>query len=40
MKYRIKYLPDIVTDREEIKDYLSQYYEITAIYFIEKNYQS
>ena len=27
MKYRLKYLPDTVTDMEEIRDYLSQYYE-------------
>ena len=30
MKYRIKYLPDTVTDRDEIKEYLSQYYESTV----------
>ena len=28
--YRIKYLPDTVTDRANIKEYLSQYYESTA----------
>ena len=33
MKYRIKYLPDTVTDREEIRDYLSQYYESTVSKF-------
>ena len=30
MKYRIKYLPDAVTDRNEIKSYLSQFYKSTA----------
>ena len=30
MKYRVKYLPDTVTDREKIRDYLSQYYESTV----------
>ena len=30
MKFRIKYLPETVTDRNEIRDYLSQYYESTA----------
>ena len=30
MKYRIKYLPETVTDREEIRDYLSQYYASTV----------
>ena len=26
MKYKLKYLPDTVNDREAIKNYLSQYY--------------
>lgn len=30
MKYRIKYLPDTVTDRAEIRAYLAQYYESTV----------
>ena len=30
MKYRIRYLPDTVTDREAIKDYLSRYYAGTV----------
>ena len=30
MKYRIKYLPDTVIDREEIKTYLSQFYGSTV----------
>ena len=30
MKYSIRYLPDTVTDRDEIKEYLSQYYESTV----------
>ena len=30
MKYRIKYLPDTVKDRDEIREYLSQYYESTV----------
>ena len=30
MRYRIKYLPETITDREEIRDYLSQYYESTV----------
>ena len=34
MKYRIKYLPDTVTDREEIKTYLSQFYGSTVKKFI------
>ena len=30
MKYHIKYLPETVKDRDEIRDYLSQYYESTV----------
>ena len=30
MKYRIRYLPETVSDRNDIKAYLSQYYENTA----------
>jgi toxin ParE1/3/4 len=30
VKYKIKYLPETVTDREEIRDYLSQYYTSTV----------
>jgi len=30
MKYHLKYLPETVTDRAEIKDYLSQYYVSTV----------
>ena len=30
MKYRIKYLPDTVIDREEIKTYLSQFHGSTV----------
>jgi len=30
MKYRIQYLPETVTDREEIRAYLSLYYKSTA----------
>jgi len=30
MKYRIKYLPDTIVDRKEIKDYLAKYYESTV----------
>ena len=30
MKYRIKYLSDTITDRNDIKTYLSQFYESTA----------
>ena len=30
MKFRIKYLPDTVTDRDEIREYLSLYYESTV----------
>jgi len=33
MKYRIRYLPDTITDRDEIREYLSQYYESTAKQF-------
>jgi len=29
-KYRIRYLPETMTDRTRIKDYLSQYYESTV----------
>jgi len=29
-KYQIRYLPETVTDRAMIKDYLSQYYESTV----------
>ena len=35
MKYHIKYLPDTVTDREEIRDYLSQYFESTVRKFFD-----
>jgi len=35
MKYKIKYLPDVVTDRDEIKMYLSQYYESTVRNFFD-----
>ena len=30
MKYRIKFLPETVTDREEIRAYLSRYHEDTV----------
>ena len=30
MKYRIKYLPETVSDRDEIKNYLAQYHESTV----------
>ena len=30
MKYQVKYLPDTVTDREEIRKYLAQFYKNTA----------
>ena len=30
MKYKIKFLPETVTDREEIRAYLSQYYAGTV----------
>jgi len=30
MKYRLRYMEDTVTDREDIKAYLSQYYPGTA----------
>jgi len=30
MKYRVKYLQDTVKDREDIRNYLSQYYKGTA----------
>jgi addiction module RelE/StbE family toxin len=30
MKYRIKYLPDTIKDRTEIRDYLATYYESTV----------
>ena len=33
MKYRIRFLPETVTDRKEIKIYLSQYYESTVTEF-------
>jgi len=29
MRYRVKYFPETATDREEIRAYLSQYYEST-----------
>ena len=35
-EYSIKYLPDTVTDRDEIKEYLSQYYESTVKKFFEQ----
>lgn len=30
MKYRIKYLPNTIVDRTEIRDYLAKYYESTV----------
>jgi len=30
MRYRVRFLPDTVADREEIRVYLSQYYESTV----------
>lgn len=30
MKYRIRYLPDAASDRDDIKEYLSQFYAGTA----------
>ena len=35
MKYRIRYLPDTVEDRANIRDYLSQYYKGTAKRFFD-----
>jgi len=33
MKYRIRYLPETASDRNEIKAYLAKYYESTAKFF-------
>ena len=33
MKYKIRFLSETVTDREEIRAYLSQYYESTVTAF-------
>ena len=33
MKYKIRFLPDTVCDRNEIKDYLAQYYVSTVTKF-------
>ena len=33
MRYRIRYLPDTVADRREIRAYLSQYYASTVAAF-------
>ena len=30
MRYRVRYLPDTIRDREDIRAYLSQYYESTV----------